>query len=766
LRKLLHIVPFFAIGSVQGQYYSVPDTVPLHAPGLPQERKETHALPDDSLLLAFLTSAVELQFTMPSFSKKEGKGDSLIRYIRNNSSVHGGITTAFSFGLLTGYIDPSSSDPLRVFQTKGDLALNAVGLPVNLSFNYSSFLNPLGVNNYIRVSLDTERLKQGALAKKNAARQELKDRASSFDSGKVALQGKLGMGEVLLQKYKRELGQYEQHMEKYSSVMDTTGSGMALPTDGLPTTALPGTEERDSLLKCYEKARERYSHALAIYDTLQRAYHSIQQVYTLYDEAQQRITSAQQLTDGLTIDGASQAGVSALNERKEKALSGLKTLDLGLTYPKTTGMTKNSVPVKGINLEYQKEQWYFTFCSGITMNNLMVSTDAVQNKLTNASNLFNQFDFQNIRERGWLTTVKSGIGTPETTHFFLGMRYLTNSLAIHGSNDSTLVPSLGSEMDIRYIPSFSKGTTLDLVYGKTSRSSLLNDTIRTAVFPSLFSVERTHLGMGSLTQEVKKLRTVVQGTIRWIDPYADVRSLGVLQPDHTRFEVKTTSHVSDGVRLGFNYRRDHNNLMRLKDTTAHLQVAGGQINGTLYKTISYFSSVSYLTQHVRTAKVTSVTHNYLFGLGLAFAYTLLGTKHTLTAGYNDYLITDTLSTGIFRSLTLQQASKLQFGTNRFSLSYFRMSDNSLTENTSYILNEELSVQRKKLKMTIGLKTGFSSRYGFQPGGKLELNYTISKHLEWTLSAEKMVLGDFYTYYSINRFERFPYAVITRIGWKF
>jgi hypothetical protein len=78
----------------------------------------------------------------------------------------------------------------------------------------------------------------------------------------------------------------------------------------------------------------------------------------------------------------------------------------------------------------------------------------------------------------------------------------------------------------------------------------------------------------------------------------------------------------------------------------------------------------------------------------------------------------------------------------------------------------VAVQRKKLKLLLGVKLGFTTKYGVQPGGKLEATFQLSKQLEWSLSAERMVLGDFYNYYSLNRFERFPYAIMTRMGWHF
>lgn len=729
------------------------------------ELLSTKAASSDSILYHFIRSSEELstpEFTPYRILPK----DSMNWKQQLQVQVQGNLGASYQYGLLTGYVDPNSTNPLNVFNSRGDLALEALAVPLNVSYNYSNFLNPLGVNNYVRCSIDTDKLKQRASDQKAAKLAGFQKGAESLQRGKEVLQGKLGMGEVLLQKYARELGNYQDQMDQYKAQLGTQMDSLGgLPTD--TSAYMAGiSSKRDSLMALYADARGRYDHAKQLYDTLQQAYNKVQQVYALYEQYQQGLSSLKDQAANLSVTGAKEALGDKLSSQKQGMLSGLKTLDLGLSYPKTTGLSKNSVPIKGANIEFQKEHWYLSFCSGVTMNNLMVSTDAIQNKLNNSSNLFNRFDFQNIRERGWLTAIKTGYGTPESTHFYVGMRYLTNALALPGAADSAIVPSLGNEIDIRFVPSFSKGTVLDLVYGKTSLRSALSDSSRSNVFQSLYSSDRTHTALCSVSQELKKIRTVVQSSVRWIDPYADVRSLGVLQPDNARFEMKTTSHVSDGLSLGLSYRKDQNNLMGNHDTTAHLRVIGGQLNGTIANKITYVTSVSYLMQELFSSQGRSTTNNYLIGVGLSTAYKIGAVKNTLTINYNDYLITDTASTGVFRSLTLQQASKFLFGVNRLSLSYFRMNDETLMQNTSYILGDEVAMQRKKLKLLLGVKLGFTAKYGVQPGGKLEAVFQLSKQLEWSLSAERMVLGDFYNYYSLNRFERFPYAIMTRMGWHF
>ncbi|TNF48832.1 MAG: hypothetical protein EP305_04475 [Bacteroidetes bacterium] len=720
---------------------------------------------EDSLFQVFRKSMVNFELSNSLLNKEEGIVGLEFRQKTKPLNLSGVVNVGYEYGLLTGYIDPISINPLSVFNTRGDISVDAAGLPVNISYNYSTLINPLGVNNYFRCSLDTEKLKQKGLAKKNEAIGEIDRQINDLQRNKGVIQGKLGMGEVLLQKYKRELGQYINEIDQIENQIKKEEEKQSFDDD-IGLEGLTKQQKIDSLELLQKQVQQKQQRAAAIYDTVNKIYNDALILYELYSDFANELSDKKTVLSGLSGETIKNKSLNEINSRKNGFVSSIKTLDLGLTYPKITGLSKNSVPIQGVNLEFQKEKWYMAFTSGVTMNNLMVSTDAIQNKLNNTSNLFNQFDFQNIKQRGWLTNIKTGFGRPDETHVYIGVRYLTNSIPLQGNTDSSAIPSLGNELDIRWIPKFSKSTSIDFIYGKTSWRSALIDSSRSGVLNSLYSSDRTNTSLFSITQNLKFIRSTIQGIIRWIDPYADVRSLGTLQPDNLRYEIKSTTIVTQGMRLGMNYRHDQNNLLSVKDTSVELNVLGGQLNGNLFKNLSYFTSLNYLTQYQNSSAGRITKNNYMFGFGISSSYTLGKVKNTLSISYNDYLITDTVSTGLFRNIALQNATKFNFGVNKISISYFQMVDDLLLNNTSFIIGDEFSAQKMKLKITLGIKLSISDKYGIQPGGKLETSYKINNHLEWSFRAERMVLGDFYNYYSRERYDRFPYAISTRLGWIF
>ena len=710
-------------------------------------------IPDsDSLLNAYAQSVLSFDVMENPLNSDDIVLDSLkLKKLGLFKGISGQIGVGYEYGLLTGYFEPESIDPLSVLNTRGDINSELLGLPVKVSYNYSSMKNPLGVNNYFRVSLDTEKLSQKAADKKNSVKRQLDEKIGSLQSEKGKLSGKLGMGEVLMQKMKRDLIKQKNELESRAreQVQIDTLSDADLKNDLI--------NENDR----YHELEEKYNKSLKVYDSIQGLYEKVKKIYELYDHYQSVFENRKNQLDGLYKESLSSMGKEKALDGKPKFLEGITTLDIGLTYPETSALSNNSIPIQGIHLETQHGNWYSSISSGVTMNNLMVSTDVIQNKLTNSQNLFNQFDFQNFREQGLMTSVKSGYGKKSSTHVFLGMRYFTQSIV--SSDTAQITPSLGAELDVRWDPSFSPGTSLELVYGKTSYNEAIANGQRSGVWASIFSVDRTNTSLIKMTQLVKPLSTEVTLSSRWIDPFADVRSIGVVQPNNQRQEIRTNTSISKHFKFGLNYRRDANNTGRVSDTTIQLNIVGGQMNGQIVKGMNYFLSFNYLLQEQQSQSLSSSQTNYMIGAGISAEYSIKDIKNAVNFSYNDYLITDTLSTGFFRNISLQNITKLDFGTNSFTLSYFRMEDEALDINSSYVIGDELTIAGERAKLVAGMKVVESKQYGSDFGGNLELSYRFRENFEWTLAAEKLVLGDFYNYFSPERFQQFPYMIMTRIN---
>lgn len=372
----------------------------------------------------------------------------------------------------------------------------------------------------------------------------------------------------------------------------------------------------------------------------------------------------------------------------------------------------------------------------------------------------NQFDFRNIQERGLVTQIKFGYGAPDKTHAHISVSHLSNArAAIFSNQQSQFTPSFGVELDFRMIPKLSPNTTVDFVYGKSSRYDVANSSL--SAFKSTFSDERTHAARISVKQRIHKIKSDIISSVRWLDPFSDTRSYGVVQPNHVRFEGKTIHHVTRDFRFGLNYRHDLGNFVFHSDSSTSLHVAGAFVDASLSKKITVFGSANYVDFKTRNQTQSQV--NYMLNGGVAISYDLFDTKHNLIINIGDNLITDTSSTGLFRTVNIQKTSKLRRGSNTITLAYFEIDDPSLLQTSSIVFGNEFSWSFKKFKATAGAKGAMNQARNLDWGGKLEAKINITKFAELHLIAERYILGDFFNNYNRNLYEAFPYAFSARMN---
>ena len=122
-----------------------------------QEQQDSSLFDLDYSVKKYISSLNSIQNQKNSI--KPFVDSSLLEKVKLLSRIklEGNLLIGFDHGLLLGYIDTSNVNPISVLRSEGDLGLNAMGLPLRFSYNYSSFRNPLGVNNFMRFSLDTEK---------------------------------------------------------------------------------------------------------------------------------------------------------------------------------------------------------------------------------------------------------------------------------------------------------------------------------------------------------------------------------------------------------------------------------------------------------------------------------------------------------------------------------------------------------------------------------------------------------------------------------
>lgn len=692
-------------------------------------------------------------FSLPNVDKDSlghRIGQKLLEDVKSTS---GHIDLGYSYGLNTIFIDSSRSIG-SIFNASGDFSTSVVGMPLNVSFNYSTLRVPLGANNYFRISLDKDRLIKQQQEKLTAKVTDLDRQQAALAKKLSELSGLMGYVEVYLDKLKRTAER--ETMKRKDALAQRATDSLTARRDSI---ALPDTTQPD--LSAYTD-HQRY------YDSVMQVYQKIVTIKNTYDSLSGALSGAREkLTAMKSQLSTEQLTGTAID--KIGFLKSIRTLDIGLTYPKTTGLSSQNVPIKGLHTEFQFRNIYLSVASGLTLNNIMLSTNEVQNQLTYNQNVFNNFDFQKVMNNGWLTTIKTGYGTPDGTHAFIGFNYLTNTRFLNPASSAVSQPAYdpaaAMELDFRYVPTFLKGTAVDLVYGKTSLNRQLDTTTQAGVFESLFSGYASHLLMSKLTQTVTNIKSDFAITYRLMDTYANTTTYGMMQPNNQRIEFNSNHRITKFMKLGLLYRFDETLRPITGMNQLRLHMTGGNIAGSY---TSYFNYSLFLNHVHHTMTMPGMTaqrgNNYLVGINLSSNYDAGELKASSTITYNDYLISDTSGLHKFTQFGLMQS----IGERRYAVAasydyFFRRVDGLASGTNVFGLVGKYNFE--KVRVTAGVKLASDFAGTTSIGGHVESLWQIYRFLDVSLRAERFVMGDFYRNYYRSQYEQFPYLITIQTRFK-
>ncbi|TNE54012.1 MAG: hypothetical protein EP338_08970 [Bacteroidetes bacterium] len=673
-----------------------------------------------------------------SILKNTGK-DSLQRKIKYS----GDVSLAHDYGLLPALVDSNQIDPISMYSSEGIGNVEFMGVPLKLNYHYANYQVPYGLNNYFRVGVDLERLKELKKERLKGINKEYEERKELNKLGKDSLRMKQEYLQVLQDYLKRKLeNEREQYQEK---LKDTLSAGAGKESDSIRE-VLRLFEEKMAYYDRMEDSLNWYQDRM---EELSDDYESVD-----YDLEKEKLKAIEKLK---------MKAVDKQNEYTGGVLAGLKKFNLGLSYPRTTAMSETALPLKGVDLAYQYKNWYTFLASGLTVNTLMFTNNQFENKLTNTQNLLNFFDFQVLKKNQLLSLVRTGYGKPESDHAFVGIRYLTPLPFLNSDSNNEVEKSLGLELDLRMKIDKGFPGTLDVVYGKTSLGGVDEGT--GPIEEKGFFRTRTNLGLLKWEQKLSKLRSSYTLAFRWLDPYVDNSNLGVMQSDNVRLEVQSKHRLNSRIQLGLQGRTDRNNLLAIQDSTMRIDLMGieGQASfGRLLNVVGHLNYVS-MANYDRNASLLSSQDNYLVTVNLNSNHQLKKMNGFASFTYSDNALLVGDQYFYFRNI----GGEYRLSGRRIAntVSYYDYQTNNLDESNEMletgIISDRIELSLKSLKISAELSYSpdiSEENYGFY----VDLAWSLGKNTTFISKIEKPILGNYYETYFLDRYQRFPYTIQSKI----
>lgn len=676
-------------------------------------------------------------------------------------NIHGRIDLNYSYGLNTVFTD-TTRGIASIIGSSGNIQSGVLGLPIMISYNYSTLKVPLGANNYFRISFDKQKYLDNQKAKLDKQISSVLDVEEKLKNNKARISNVQGQTEVYLDMLKRSLEKEARLMaqEQKEIIKDSISDNIESTTNSSQERSDSVQQKRDDAQRNIDNYKKEYDSIMTIYHKILSVQKSCDSLINKYERYNEKLTGyKERLKDpSLPLNGEHSFD-------KLDFVNSIQKVDIGLTYPKTTALSDQNTAIKGIGTEFQYKNYYLALSAGLTMNNVMLSTNEINNQLNYNQNVFNQFDFQKVKDNGVLTSVKTGWGTPETTHALIGFNYLTNTRFFGVSNtiDSPYDPAASVELDLRYVPLIYSGGILDVVYGKTSANNDLDSLINSDVFGSLFSNYQSNILMIKYAQYVSKIRSDFSVQYRSIDPKANTTVYGMMQPGNRRIAFESRHKILPYLKFGTTYKIDESYGT---ERFLNLQSTGINVSGNYKEFLTYSTMVNYVMYSAENESGDIIKGtSYLTGINLQSDYKVQKLKALIGFNFNDYLISDTSKSVKYTQFGIIKAIGGRNWSSSLNYDYFFQTDKGFETGTNVFgIGGEYIMEDLKFDGGISISTNDNSNTSL--GGYLEMRWIITKFFDLTVRGERFVMGDFYRSYYRTLYERLPYLFTINAGFKF
>jgi hypothetical protein len=602
----------------------------------------------------------------------------------NQLKPTGTISVGYEYGVLPFVF--GDNYPTGGFKTEGNVSFMLLNVPLEFTYYYTDIKNIVGLNNYFRLSYDADRYKKLLSEKLGKKDELLNTELTGLQKEQQGIAQKL---EFL--KFMQSYPTYE--LPKVSPLSNT---GYTPQIDSLNSSELSNGGFNNPYSSYSLNDTSSYFDSLRQLNNYSQKQDSITNLYgqykTKYDSVNREIENVKSKLEQLKSFSNKPSGLPQTSNpfisKFQNALSCIKKFEIGLCNPNYSTFLLNNIPLQGINAEFQKGDKFFAISYGTTINNLLFNTNTLQGAIQTGRNLYNYFDFSNLEAGRKILCLKGGIGEKEGTHLYLGglvgkgkTDYLLPALDPHlSSNESNVV----LELDARY--KFSEYLSADLIFGKSSvaEQDLTMQQISKSI-NEIFSNYRSNAVLFRFNAGIKKSKTKLVFTTRWIDPFFKSYGLGFLRSDNLRFEIKVEQPITSKIKYTVSYRREEDNLLKLYDYKNTLQSITNMVNLKLNRQFNLRLIYSPLFRELKSESIVIKDHNNISTAIVSFVPKAKRVNAQFNGLYSRYIISGDSTTINFENVayTHQFAFKSGFKTD-LNVSWFKNNLSDTLGNDTYL----------------------------------------------------------------------------------
>ncbi|MHB8259772.1 MAG: hypothetical protein ACYDCN_01010 [Bacteroidia bacterium] len=681
-------------------------------------------------------------------------------------TTHGNITAGYDYGVIP--FAANTKYPTGYFNSQGNLSFIALGIPLIATYYYSTLKNVAGLNNYFRISFDATRYKEMMRGNGVAKVDEETKKLNILTSLKQTLLQKLAFSEAYKNTLPPEKSLTDGFVKYKNGYNDINTDSLMRENSKITFDTSLTQNQKDSLTKSKPSSIMKSAYTDSIQRVLSHLYKSdstsyeINQYTKQLKKIDQEMNSIQNKLDNFQ-NPQTLAENNPYLKKYQSVLTGIKKFDVGLCYPNYSTFLVSGSTVKGINIEWEKK-FYFAATLGKTINTVMTTNNVIQNQLQTGRNLYNYFDFNNVKDSRKIAAMKFGIGKKEASHLYVGFLYGVGLPSyISASPQTTLEKNLVLEIDGRIV--LDKSNTLDVIYGKSALyqqdgSVVLNSENSGSHY--LFSKYRSNGGLVRFTSQIKKTKTKIIATGKMVDPFFNSYGVGFMRSDNIRYEIKVEQEITPKIKFSGFYRKDRDNILNTFTYTTDLQTFGATLNVKVNKRLTAKASYMPVIQNIvsKDSGAQNIHHiNNITTAVITYAPKSKKFNSFINVVYSNYQLSGTNGkSNNFQNYNVNNTTIINqhFKTN-LALNYFLNNDNDSLNNSTTLFSGDVSyITNKGMTIMLGGKYAYNNLIKEQIGGLLKINIPIISHIHLEVYGEKLVLGDFYNSYNMIDIKRFPF----------
>lgn len=664
----------------------------------------------------------------------------------------GYLNAGYTYGLSPLMVRDSSAT--GYFRLEGNQQVSVRGIPFSVTGYYSSLKNVTGLNNSIRVSFD-------AAAYREKLKNQLKEKTLQLGDSIKQLQASAQQYEKQLYylKYLQTLNpdQYKRRlqMDRPKLPADTLQSIIPPNTDSLKPD-LPKVQQPAVSLPAFTLPQgENYRDSLNRLVTAQQE--KLNSVTMLIAQLKTQVHRADSLLRDPKVPSASLPG--------NRFFTSVQNLQIGMCYPSFSPFLLSGIPLRGFSMELERNNYYFAAAAGKTISNLLFTPDLVQQNLNNVRNLYNFFDFNSVESGRNIAAVKAGRGKKDGTHLFAGLLYGKGLESYWLDSSATALnteqqeKNWVAEIDARF--DISPNHHIGLNYAKSVVKQISADPELEATqqLNWLDTRYRSNALQVNYSGKFPKLRSNITAAVRWVDPYFRSFGAGFVRQDNIRGEIRTDHQLGKKLRVGFNVRRDANNLLRLYDQFTVLQSAGVSVSLKITSRFQVRATYNPVFQQVKAnGELIYTNNNQIANASVSWRPKMRKWTTTVTGLYSYYKLFDGTANreygNSFVSITTQSRKGWRFGAQ---LAGYTISPVDSLQAGSTIASADAGYNWKcGVQVQAGMRYAWTTLYGDHPGFSCQVIVPLCKRAALLLEGQRLIPGDFYNSYSMEQFDKFPY----------